>query len=262
MGRKIKQGLEYFPLDTNFFSDIKIRKLIKYQGGKAVTIYTLLLCNIYKEGYYIRQDNELAFVISEQTGFDESYILEVIKCCLSIGLFSKELYEKESVLTSKGIQERYQFVCFQARRKCGIKEYNLIPSEDKTISSEEISIIPDKTPENSGKSTQRKEKERKENPPISPYEESGGKFLSSSLSKRDGIPRNCDGLMDTMKVLRIPQNEQTQILSLSNYGEIGHPVWELIKTVRSSTGIKMPGKFIIKKLKEEKTPNIVTETQK
>ena len=89
MARPSKQGLSYFPFDIDFFSDLKIRKLIKYQGGKAITVYTLLLCNIYKEGYYMRWDEELPFAISEQTGFEEAYIREVIKCCLVVGLISK-----------------------------------------------------------------------------------------------------------------------------------------------------------------------------
>lgn len=48
MGRKKKIGLEYFPMDVDMFQDIKIRKLIKRQGGKAVVVYTLLLCFIYR----------------------------------------------------------------------------------------------------------------------------------------------------------------------------------------------------------------------
>ena len=51
MGRNVKKGLDYFPFDVDFFQDIKIRKLIKYQRGKAVTVYALLLCLIYKNGY-------------------------------------------------------------------------------------------------------------------------------------------------------------------------------------------------------------------
>ena len=50
MARPTKQGLGYFPFDVNFFKDIKLRKLIKYQGCKATPIYTLLLCNIYENG--------------------------------------------------------------------------------------------------------------------------------------------------------------------------------------------------------------------
>lgn len=125
MARTSKRGLEYFPMDIDIFSDLKIRKLIKYQGGKAISIYALLLCNIYKNGYYIEWDEELPFICSELTGFDEAYVLEVIKTCLSLGLFSKELFDAEGVLTSKGIQERYSRICIQCRRVCYITDYSL-----------------------------------------------------------------------------------------------------------------------------------------
>ena len=151
MGRNKKIGLDYFPFDIDFFQDLRIRKLIKYQGGKAVTVYALLLCNIYKQGYYMRWDEELPFFVSEQTGFEEAYIREVIKCCLVIGLFSKELYDSEKILTSKGIQERYQKICDLCRRNNEIHEYNIISSEDIAFSSEEMMI-------SSSKSTQSKVK--------------------------------------------------------------------------------------------------------
>lgn len=156
MGRNKKIGLDYFPFDIDFFQDLRIRKLIKYQGGKAVTVYALLLCNIYKQGYYMRWDEELPFFVSEQTGFEEAYIREVIKCCLVIGLFSKELYDSEKILTSKGIQERYQKICDLCRRNNEICEYNIISSEDISFSSEE-------KPVSSAKSTQSKVKKSKVN---------------------------------------------------------------------------------------------------
>ena len=140
MGRNKKIGLDYFPFDIDFFQDLRIRKLIKYQGGKAVTVYALLLCNIYKQGYYMRWDEELPFFVSEQTGFEEAYIREVIKCCLVIGLFSKDLYESEKILTSKGIQERYEKICDLCRRNSEVREYNIISSKDMVISSEEKHI--------------------------------------------------------------------------------------------------------------------------
>lgn len=62
MARIAKSGLEYFPFDIDFFQDIKIRKLIKRQGGKAVTVYALLLCLIYKNGYFMQWDDELPFI--------------------------------------------------------------------------------------------------------------------------------------------------------------------------------------------------------
>lgn len=152
MGRNKKDGLSYFPFDVDFFQDLKIRKLIKYQGSNAIAIYAFILCNIYKDGYYIRWDNDLPFIISEQTGYEESYIVEVINCCLDIGLFSKNLFDSERVITSFGIQDRYRKINDLCRRKSDISEYMLISSEEKRISSEEMPIT-------SAKSTQRKEKE-------------------------------------------------------------------------------------------------------
>lgn len=160
MGRNRKMGLDYFPFDVDTFQDIKIRKLIKYQSGKAVTVYALLLCFIYKGGYYMRWDEELPFIISEQTGFEEAYIQEVIKSCMVLGLFSKELFEKERVLTSKGIQERYQDICKQIKRKCDFSEYSLISSEENDISSVEIPISSEEKPINPEKIPQNKRKEK------------------------------------------------------------------------------------------------------
>lgn len=133
MARTIKKGLDYFPFDVDFFQDIRIRKLIKYQSGKAVAVYALLLCTIYKNGYYAEWDKELPFIISEQSGYTEAYIQEVIDCCMNIGLLSKELFESAKVLTSKGIQERYRNICKASRRSGVIKEFNLLPAEEQEV---------------------------------------------------------------------------------------------------------------------------------
>lgn len=126
MGRKAKMRLDYFPMDVDIFQDLKIRKLIKRQGGKAITVYTLLLCYIYKNGYYMKWDSDLPFICSEQTGFEEAYVREVINVCLQLGLFSKSLYDKDGILTSRGIQERYQRICQLTRRTSTVSEYSLI----------------------------------------------------------------------------------------------------------------------------------------
>ena len=169
MGRCRKVGLNYYPFDVDFAQDIRIRKLVKYKDGRAISVYVLLLCNIYKNGYYMEWDDDIPFILSEQTGFDEEYILNVIEYCIKIGLFSDELYAK-GVLTSKSIQERYMKICTDSRRSSSIAEYNLISSEEKPIkseeipiSSEEMPIFTEEKPINSEKSTQRKEKKSKVN---------------------------------------------------------------------------------------------------
>lgn len=129
MARIAKSGLEYFPFDIDFFQDIKIRKLIKRQGGKAVTVYALLLCLIYKNGYYMQWDNDLPFIGSELSGFDEAYVSEVIKTCLTLGLFDKKMLETENVLTSKGIQLRYCNIQRLNKRMSRIDKYSLLSDE-------------------------------------------------------------------------------------------------------------------------------------
>ncbi len=266
MGRNKKTGLDYFPFDTDTFQDIKIRKLIKRQGGKAVTVYALLLCIIYKDGYYTRWDEELPFIISEQTGFEEAYISQVITVCLSLGLFSKELFDTEGILTSRGIQERYRDICRQIKRKCAFDHYSLISSGETGISSEEIGISSEEKPINSVeipqnkiKGNKREEKEKKISSPQSPPGGGGGgqDFLSSSLSQRDGMPRNLEGLCQAMQRLGIPQSQQDEIMRLSNYGQIGHPVWQHLARCRDSQGarlekdrIRLPGSYILKQLRQ------------
>lgn len=195
MGRNKKIGLDYFPFDIDFFQDLRIRKLIKYQGGKAVTVYALLLCNIYKQGYYMRWDEELPFFVSEQTGFEEAYIREVIKCCLVIGLFSKELYDSEKILTSKGIQERYQKICDLCRRNNEICEYNIISSEDISFSSEE-------KPVSSAKSTQSKVNKSKVN--------------KSKENKKEISPEG-DTKKDELSLQPHPQVEHVDFVRLQEY---------------------------------------------
>ncbi len=144
MGRN-RKGLSYFPFDIDFFQDLKIRKLIRCQGGKAVTVYALLLCFIYKSGYYIWWDEELPFAISEQTGYDEAYIREVIKSCVTLGLFSRELFDGEGVLTSRGIQERYAEICELSRRVYVIEQFNLISEQKEGVSVQKKDISVQKT---------------------------------------------------------------------------------------------------------------------
>ena len=114
------------------FQDLKIRKLIKAKGGMAITVYSLLLCMIYRQGCFIKFSDDLVFVISEQTGFDETYVRETISVCVDVGLFSKDDFN-EGILTSKGVKNRYKEICILLRRK-------VISSEEMPINAEEIPI--------------------------------------------------------------------------------------------------------------------------
>ncbi len=128
MPRKAKTGLDHFPFDTDLFSDIKVRKLIKYQSAKAIAVYAYLLCIIYRDGYYMKWDNELPFIISECLGFDEAFVGEAIECMVRLGLFNEHMFREKQVLTARGIQERYLRELARLRRTGDVSEYSLLDS--------------------------------------------------------------------------------------------------------------------------------------
>ena len=178
MSRPKKQGLDYFTKNVNFYQDIKIRKLIHYKGIQAVPVYEILLCKIYASGYYLNWDEDLPFIISEISVLQEEYITDVIKYCLSIGLFDQTMFDSHHILTSRGIQERFFDFCNVAKRKLPNQllyllvdingksvnsENNNISSEETKVNSEEIKDNTEETPKNSAKSTQSKVKKRKDN---------------------------------------------------------------------------------------------------
>lgn len=173
MARPLKKGLDYFALDVSFYRDIKIRKLIRRKGGEALSVYIILLCMIYDDGYYIAWDEDLSFVISEVTTFDEVHINDIIQYCVEIDLFDKNLFANDKILTSRGLQKRYMTACSLTKRKISNNlPYMLLYVNDKddnnklevnSINAEEKSINTEETQENSVLSTQRKEKKNKDN---------------------------------------------------------------------------------------------------
>lgn len=164
-----------------------------------MTVYALLLCFIYKSGYYIWWDEELPFAISEQTGYDEAYIREVIKSCVTLGLFSRELFENEGVLTSRGIQERYAEICELSRRVYVIEQFNLISEQKEEVSAQKKAISVQKNDINVQKTaisaTKRKvNKTKKEN-------------ISDDMSKKAAdAPFATDPKDDSLKVVNISED--------------------------------------------------------
>lgn len=150
MARLVKKGIDYMPFDANFFSDIKIRRLIRCKGMTGVGVYLDIVCEIYKQGYYLDVDEDTAFDISETSHLDEDEVKDIINTCFALNLFSQSLYETEHVLTSEGIQRRYQQICKESKRVFDMKEHNLIDisPEEMPISSEEIPAFEEEIPGN------------------------------------------------------------------------------------------------------------------
>lgn len=124
MARPKKQGIDYFPLDVSFFSDVKIRKITRGCGVNSTSILICLLCNIYKDnGYYILWDEDLPFVIADTIGVSEGAVKEVMLKALQVGFFDQSLYERYKILTSKGIQSRFKAAVYKREEIEYIADY-------------------------------------------------------------------------------------------------------------------------------------------
>lgn len=132
MGRDTPKGLVYFSKDCKFYSDIKIRKLLKRHGVQSISIYEYILCRCYEHSYYLPHDADLTFVIHEVLCLEEGYINTVIESLFEFNLFSIEMFKAHNIYTSTGIQKRYNDISIRSRRKHVVEEYSLLNDEDST----------------------------------------------------------------------------------------------------------------------------------
>ena len=88
MARPQKEGLEYFSLDVDFFSDRKIKILKGRFGADGITYYLYLLCEIYKgHGYYLEVDEDFDYITSSELGGNSYWNGH----CLITNFFSRTL---------------------------------------------------------------------------------------------------------------------------------------------------------------------------
>ena len=108
MARPQKKGLAYFPLDVDLFSDTKIKIIRGKYGNDSISLYLYLLCEIYKNGYYIKADEDFLAVVSADLGMTEEKIGQMLSFFRKRSLFDDTLFTADKILTSGAIQRRYQ----------------------------------------------------------------------------------------------------------------------------------------------------------
>jgi hypothetical protein len=158
MGRNIKEGLSYFPLDIDFFEDEKVQFLSARFGVKGDGILIRLLCKIYRQGYSIEFNEDVALLFARSVGDINLHglVKDVVNELLKRGFFDEGIFKRFGLLTSKGIQKRYVKICTDAKRK----EWQ-IPEKIDLI-HRKIALTPEEIALTHEESTQRKEKKRKE----------------------------------------------------------------------------------------------------
>lgn len=154
MARPQKCGVDYFPLDTVL--DTKFELIEAEFGLTGFAVIVKIFQKIYGEfGYYCEWTDEVALLFSHKCGGGK-VVSEIVSAAIRRGIFDKDMYDKYSILTSKGIQERY-FEAVNRRVNVDVKnEYLLVCAADlpENVNINKINV--NKNPENVNRNSQSK----------------------------------------------------------------------------------------------------------
>jgi len=282
-------GINYFPVGVNFMEENAMEVIEAKYGIKGSAIVLKLMCKIYKEGYYIRWDEEQCLIFANKAGREvqAEEVQGIIKILFTKGILDRNSYQENGILTSESIQKVWMEATKRRKRELSELPYLMVKPEkekgkaDTPPALQEIQqpelFKKEKTPVNpknvvhhvavdaknacnSGQSKvkEKKAEENKELPPSAPPkgEEEERKGDSAYLPipgyAFNTMTHNYSGLMDTLKRLSITDTgEVNSILRLSDYGRKGTTVWKLIaNTCWSDIGAK--GRYLIAALNKTK----------
>lgn len=136
MARPIKEGMDYFPHDTNASTDKKIEALRAIHGNDGYAFYFIMLEQIYQEPNFellisdAETREEMLQILSRKTAVTPEKFNQILNTAIKWGCFDKELYEQKGILTSNGIKKRAGVV-LEKRNKMRVKY-----QQDKEIISD------------------------------------------------------------------------------------------------------------------------------
>ena len=160
MARPLKEGVDYFSLDC--YMDDKIKMIQAEFGLKGFAIVVKLWQTIYREhGYYCEWNEEKKLLFASEEGADcgPGLINEIVQACIRRDIFSKKLFDKYQILTSRGIQKRYLSITAKRKKAEMKKEYSLVKVAQNAVNDGRNPVNDVNNPVNDAK--KRKEKKRR-----------------------------------------------------------------------------------------------------
>ena len=282
-------GINYFPVGVNFMEENAMEVIEAKYGIKGSAIVLKLMCKIYKEGYYIRWDEEQCLIFANKAGREvqAEEVQGIIEILFTKGILDRNSYQENGILTSESIQKVWMEATKRRKRELSELPYLMVKPEkengkaDTPPALQEIQqpelFKKEKTPVNpknvvhhvavdaknacnSGQSKvkEKKAEENKEFPPSAPPKGEGEErkgdsaYLPIPGYAFNTMTHNYPGLTDTLQRLEINEvSEVNAILRLSDYGRKGTTVWRLIaNTCWSDIGAK--GRYLIAALNRAK----------
>ena len=232
MARQPMKGLVYAGWDTHICDDNdKIDELIDAQDWNGFSIFFYITQKAYAtDGYFYRWSEKSAATIARRMGgsIRSDTVRQVVNLCLRIGLYDQGLFDRESVLSSKGIQQRYM-IAVEKRSENGrtvdpkiwllnreeTRPYINIPENSDSLPENSVSL-----PENATKKSKVKE---------------------SKGNKRKDIASPDEGSSDEAAeiFISIPLNDNTKydvpVLDVQHYKEL-YPAVNVEQELRGMVG--------------------------
>ncbi|MEK5277656.1 MULTISPECIES: DUF4373 domain-containing protein [unclassified Paenibacillus] len=169
MARPKKEGMEYFPHDTDAVNDEKIEAMRALFGNDGYAFYFILLERIYRSGKGELDVSSFTVrtALIKKLGIDQDKFSPMLDAAFEIGLFDQVIYETRQCITSSGVKKRHNEVESMRskwrKKKSSSDEKEVIQEENNPIGG----ILSGENDEQQGfspeKGTQRKVKESKGN---------------------------------------------------------------------------------------------------
>jgi len=171
MARPTKEGLEYFPLDTDIDQDEKVIVVLAKYGMRGFGVLIRLMMEIYKKGYCFHWTEKEQYIFPMKINEDAAFVNEVVTECVKWGFFDDEMYKKHEILTSEGFQKRYMLAVSRRKDIVIPPEHFLLKNINANNNAENVNNNPEVNDNNAPKEKKEKEKKQKESKDISVYEE-------------------------------------------------------------------------------------------
>lgn len=234
---------QYFPHDATAANNLKLMVLIQEEGAKGYGVYWFLLEFLRQQNGY-RGQLKMLDMLARRVKTTRAVIERIITHYALFAVedecfFSPGLNERMRPLDDKRAAKSDQ--CRRAADSKWLKirkrPYAGAMQEEKRKEEERKE---EKTPSSALFSAEETEKE-----------EGSSSFMKAppeyALNKHT---HNCEGLIEQLQRLKIKDpKELNAILQLSDYGRLGHSVWQLLYHTQWGK-IKTPGRFLVAGLRK------------
>jgi len=253
MPRPQKNGLDYFPLDVDFLTEPKVKILKARYGSGGIAAYVYLLCAIYREGYYIRCDDDFLYTMSDDLKLGFDMVKQVLTFLLERSLFNNILFQSDAVLTSAGIQKRFQLAVAERAKKTPIEVKGFwLLEEAETKSFIKVNPILNSSPKKEDNS-----RNNSHNSPDLSLKESKGKKRKVEESKEnkgssvtyvpdERLNQTILDYIDYCKKIKKPMAERAVELLIQKLGKLSRDPDEQIEILNQSIVNGWQGIFPLK----------------